>query len=77
MIYSKIRTLGFTGVSLHTDWSLPERNPGHVVTDGIWSLDGFFAAAKEARIYLIARPGPYIQHTDFCRWYTLMGTPYQ
>ncbi|KAE8454333.1 hypothetical protein EG329_005258 [Mollisiaceae sp. DMI_Dod_QoI] len=35
-------------------------NRGHVVTDGVFSLDHFFNAAREAGIYLIARPGPYI-----------------
>lgn len=59
-IFQKIKALGFTGVSFYTDWSLLEGNSGHVVTDGIWSLDEFFAAAKQAGIYLVARPGPYI-----------------
>ncbi|PLB53273.1 putative beta-galactosidase E [Aspergillus steynii IBT 23096] len=59
-IFQKIKSLGFNGVSFYTDWGLLEANPGHVVTDGIWSLDEFFAAAAEAGIYLIARPGPYI-----------------
>lgn len=52
--------MGFTGVSFYTDWGLLEGNPGHVVTSGVFSLDQFFAAASEAGIYLIARPGPYI-----------------
>lgn len=30
------------------------------MTDGIFSLDEFFAVLSEADIYLIARPGPYI-----------------
>ncbi|KAJ5612956.1 hypothetical protein N7510_006150 [Penicillium lagena] len=52
--------MGFTGVSFYVDWGLIEANPGHVVTDGIWSLEEFFRAATQAGIYLIARPGPYI-----------------
>ncbi|GFG08426.1 probable beta-galactosidase E [Aspergillus lentulus] len=59
-VFQKIKSLGFNAVSFYTDWGLMEGNPGHVVTDGIWSLDEFFAAASEAGIYLIARPGPYI-----------------
>ncbi|KAF3407951.1 putative beta-galactosidase E [Talaromyces pinophilus] len=59
-MFQKIKALGFTGVSFYTAWSLLKGNPRHVLTDEIWSLDGFFAAAKEACIYLIARPGPYI-----------------
>ncbi|GAQ05349.1 probable beta-galactosidase E [Aspergillus lentulus] len=59
-VFQKIKSLGFNAVSFYTDWGLMEGNPGHVVTDGIWSLEEFFAAASEAGIYLIARPGPYI-----------------
>ncbi|KAL4888053.1 putative beta-galactosidase E [Aspergillus ambiguus] len=59
-VFQKIKSMGFTGVSFYTDWGLQEANPGHVITDGIWSLDEFFKAASEAGIYLIARPGPYI-----------------
>lgn len=54
------KAIGFNGVSFYTDWGLLEGNRGHVVTEGIWSLDGFFKAAAEAGIYLLARPGPYI-----------------
>jgi beta-galactosidase GanA len=59
-VFQKIKSMGFTGVSFYVDWSLVEGNPGHVITDGIWSLDEFFSAASVAGIYLIARPGPYI-----------------
>ncbi|QKX57235.1 uncharacterized protein TRUGW13939_04343 [Talaromyces rugulosus] len=59
-IFQKVKAAGFTGVSFYTNWGLLEGNPGQVVTDGVWSLEEFFASAKEAGIYLIARPGPYI-----------------
>lgn len=59
-VFQKIKSLEFNAVSFYTDWGLMEGNPGHVVTDGIWSLDEFFTAAREAGLYLIARPGPYI-----------------
>ena len=52
--------MGFNGVSFYTDWGLQEGARGTVVNDGIWSLDEFSKAASEAGIYLIARPGPYI-----------------
>ncbi|OGM40835.1 putative beta-galactosidase [Aspergillus bombycis] len=67
-VFQKIKSMGFNGVSFYTDWGLLEANPGNVMigdngvnnnTD-IWNLDEFFAAASEAGIYLIARPGPYI-----------------
>ncbi|OKL55621.1 putative beta-galactosidase E [Talaromyces atroroseus] len=62
-VFQKIKSMGFTGVSFYTDWALLEGNPGHVVIGsggGIWDLEEFFSAATEAGIYLIARPGPYI-----------------
>lgn len=57
-VFRKIKAMGFTGVSFYTDWGLLEGGPGHVYTEGVWSLDQFFAAASEAGIYLIAHPGP-------------------
>jgi beta-galactosidase GanA len=59
-IFQKIKALGFNTVSFYLDWGLLEGNQGHIVTDGIFSLEPFFEAATEAGIYLIARPGPYI-----------------
>ena len=59
-VFQKIKAMGFNGVSFYTDWGLLEGNPGHVVTDGIFALEPFFQAAAEAGIYLLARPGPYI-----------------
>ncbi|KAJ5392042.1 Glycoside hydrolase family 35 [Penicillium cosmopolitanum] len=59
-ILQKIKALGFNGVSIYIDWALLEGKPGHYRADGIFDLEPFFAAAKEAGIYLLARPGPYI-----------------
>ncbi|KAH8887809.1 glycoside hydrolase family 35 protein [Thozetella sp. PMI_491] len=59
-IFEKIKAMGFTGVSFYVDWALLEGSPGTIVKDGIFALDKFFAAAKKAGIYLIARPGPFI-----------------
>lgn len=59
-IFQKIKSMGFTAASFYVDWALLEGNPGHVITDGIWDLEEFFRASNEAGIYLIARPGPYI-----------------
>jgi beta-galactosidase len=59
-LFQKIKAMGFSGVSFYTDWGILEGNPGHVYTEGVFSLDEFFKAASEAGIYLLARPGPYI-----------------
>ena len=59
-VFQKIRAIGFSGVSFYVDAALLEGEPGHFRSDGVFALDEFFAAAKEAGIYLLARPGPYI-----------------
>ena len=59
-IFQKVRALGYSAVSFYLNWALLEHEPGHVRIGGVFGLDEVFDAASEAGIYLIARPGPYI-----------------
>lgn len=59
-VFQKIRALGYNCVSFYVDWALLEGKPGDFRADGIFSLEPFFEAATKAGIYLLARPGPYI-----------------
>ncbi|KAH9826928.1 glycoside hydrolase family 35 protein, partial [Teratosphaeria destructans] len=59
-IFQKIKALGYNGVSFYTDWALLEGKHGVFNASGIFDLGPFFEAASEAGIYLLARPGPYI-----------------
>ncbi|KAM3534629.1 hypothetical protein MY4038_002041 [Beauveria bassiana] len=59
-VFQKIRAMGFNMVSFYVDWALVEGKPGEFRADGIFSLEPFFKAATEAGVYLLARPGPYI-----------------
>lgn len=59
-IFQKIKALGFNMVSFYIDWALLEGKPGEFRADGIFDLEPFFKAAQDAGIYLLARPGPYI-----------------
>jgi hypothetical protein len=59
-IFQKISSMGYTAVSFYVDWALVEGEKGHYRADGIFALEPFFDAAQEAGLYLIARPGPYI-----------------
>lgn len=59
-ILQKVRSLGYTAVSFYIDWALVEGKQGEIKLDGVFALEPFFAAAEQAGIYLIARPGPYI-----------------
>lgn len=52
--------MGFNCVSFYTDWALLEGKPGHYSAEGIFALEPFFDAAKDAGIYLLAPPGPYV-----------------
>ncbi|KAL8944309.1 MAG: hypothetical protein Q9216_000493 [Gyalolechia sp. 2 TL-2023] len=53
-------TLGYTGVSFYTDWALLEGKQGSFAAEGVFAFEPFFEAASTAGIYLLARPGPYI-----------------
>ncbi|KAE8036861.1 hypothetical protein FH972_009494 [Carpinus fangiana] len=59
-VFQKIKALGYSGVSFYTDWALLEGEPGVYREDGIFDSEPFFKAAQDAGIYLLARPGPYI-----------------
>jgi len=52
--------MGYNGVSFYTDWALLEGQPGVFNSSGIFYLQPVFDAASEAGIFLLARPGPYI-----------------
>ncbi|EKG19540.1 Glycoside hydrolase family 35 [Macrophomina phaseolina MS6] len=59
-VFHKIKALGFNGVSFYVDWALLEGTPGEFTAEGVFAWEPFFDAAQEAGIYLLARPGPYI-----------------
>lgn len=56
----RIKALGFNGISMYTFWALHNPSPGVLDFEGVRSLDGFFEAANEAGLWVVARPGPYI-----------------
>ncbi|KAF7531211.1 hypothetical protein G7054_g9091 [Neopestalotiopsis clavispora] len=59
-IFQKIKALGFNCVSFYVMWALVEAAPGNLTAEGVFAYEPFFKAASRAGIYLIARPGPYI-----------------
>lgn len=59
-VFQKIKALGYSGVSFYTDWALLEGKQGDFNASGVFALEPFFEAASTAGIYLLARPGPYI-----------------
>ena len=59
-MFQKVKALGFNTVSFYVDWALLEGKAGEFRAEGVFALEPFFEAATQAGIYLIARPGPYI-----------------
>ncbi|OTA54670.1 glycoside hydrolase family 35 protein [Hypoxylon sp. EC38] len=59
-IFQKVKAMGFNCVSFYSNWALLEGKPGNFSAEGVFAYDQFFEAATKAGVYLIARPGPYI-----------------
>lgn len=59
-LFQKVKSMGFNMVSFYVDWALLEGKPGEFRAEGVFDLEPFFEAAQEAGVYLLARPGPYI-----------------
>ncbi|KAK3330560.1 glycoside hydrolase family 35 protein [Apodospora peruviana] len=59
-LFEKVKVLGMSTVSFYVDWAQLEGKPGEFRAEGIFDYAKFMEAAKEAGIYLIARPGPYV-----------------
>lgn len=47
-------------MSAYFNWALLEGTQGNYTAEGVFALEPFFEAAKQAGIYILARPGPYI-----------------
>ncbi|EGO25493.1 glycoside hydrolase family 35 protein [Serpula lacrymans var. lacrymans S7.9] len=59
-ILQKVKSMGFNTVSFYVFWGIVEPKRGVISFEGFRDLQPFFDAAMEAGIYLMARPGPYI-----------------
>ena len=59
-VFQKIKSLGYTGVSFYANWALVEGRQGNFSAHDVFAFEPFFDAASTAGIYLLARPGPYI-----------------
>ena len=49
--------MGFNAVSFYIFWGILEGKRGDISFEGFRDLQPFFDAAKQAGLYLIARPG--------------------
>ncbi|KAL5524693.1 hypothetical protein ACEPAF_9838 [Sanghuangporus sanghuang] len=59
-ILQKVKSMGMNAVSVYVHWGQINPSPGVIDLDGIRSLQTLFDAAKVAGIWIVLRPGPYI-----------------
>ncbi|KAF7307336.1 Beta-galactosidase [Mycena indigotica] len=59
-IVQKVKAGGLNTISVYFHWGLSEPRPGVVDLTGINDFQPFLDAAKKEGIWVIARPGPYI-----------------
>ncbi|MGM1064064.1 beta-galactosidase [Saccharothrix sp. Mg75] len=59
-VLEKIRAAGFNGVSLYFHWGYHSPAPGVYDFTGVRDVDRLLRMADELGLYVVARPGPYI-----------------
>ncbi|TDV55333.1 beta-galactosidase [Actinophytocola oryzae] len=59
-VLEKIRAAGFNGVSLYFSWAYHSPAPGVYDFTGVRDVDRLLDMAKELGLYVVVRPGPYI-----------------
>src|SRR5258708_20978994 len=56
----KMKAGGFNAVSVYFNWAYHSPKPGVYDFTGVRNVDEFMSMAQQAGLYVIARPGPYI-----------------
>jgi len=59
-VFQKMRASGFNAVSLYFFWGLHSTEPGKFDFTGIKDINLLLTMAQEEGLYVIARPGPYV-----------------
>ncbi|MEV0614172.1 beta-galactosidase [Nonomuraea sp. NPDC050404] len=59
-VMEKFRAAGFNAVSLYFSWAYHSPAPGVYDFTGVRDVDRLLRIARQAGLYVIARPGPYI-----------------
>jgi beta-galactosidase GanA len=59
-VLQKMRSSGYNAVSIYFDWGFHSPAPGVYDFTGIRDVDRLLDMAAQAGIYVIARPGPYV-----------------
>ena len=59
-VLTKMKAGGFNAVSLYFDWAYHSPQPGGYDFSGVRDVDRLLSMAADLGLYVIARPGPYI-----------------
>src|SRR5919202_4762131 len=59
-VLEKIKAAGFNGVSLYFSWAYHSPAPGVYDFSGVRDVDLLLRMTEELGLYVVARPGPYI-----------------
>ncbi|GAA0388928.1 beta-galactosidase [Microbispora corallina] len=59
-VLEKLKAGGFNAISVYFDWAYHSPKPGVYDFTGVRDVDRFLRTAERAGLYVIARPGPYI-----------------
>jgi len=59
-VLQKYKAMGLNGVSLYFAWGYHSPHPGHYDFSGVRNLEKLLQMAKEEGLYVMVRPGPYV-----------------
>src|SRR6266550_322702 len=59
-VLQKMKAEGYNGVSIYFDWAYHSPAPGVYDFSGVRDVDRLLDIAQQVGLYVIARPGPYI-----------------
>ncbi|KAK6908699.1 hypothetical protein I203_102702 [Kwoniella mangroviensis CBS 8507] len=59
-LLQRIKALGFNSISIYTFWSLNNPSQGVLDFEGWKGFEPFLMMAREVGLWVVARPGPYI-----------------
>lgn len=60
-VLQKVRASGLNSISIYVPWQLHEIEPGRFRFDGRYDLERFLRLARDEHLYVMVRPGPYVQ----------------
>jgi hypothetical protein len=60
-VLAKARAAGMNSISIYVPWQLHEIEPGRFRFSGRYDLEKFLRLARDERLYVNVRPGPYVQ----------------